>query len=757
MLVAGKGLGGSGSKRKAKRRRRTGRGSQRPSGDHSQRLPPPSRLAIFGLVVGLSALLIFLVQPMVGKRLLPWYGGAPGVWALCLAFYQVTLFAGYAYAHALMRLGRPRIELGLHGLLFVAAVLVLPVLPGEDFRPLANADATHGILSALVANVALPFLFLAATGPLVQAWFARAYPLRSPYFLYSLSNGGSLLALFAYPFLVEPNVGLADTGSGWSLGFVVIGLAVLGCGGMTLIRGAENDGRAVGESGSESIRIPAREVSLWMVLSGLAVVLLMGVTNQLCLDIASVPFLWILPLAVYLVTFILCFASEGFYRRWPLMSLVAISSLLLFFADPVLSHEATFTGFQSRLVGIGLYLALLFGACMLLHGELFRRRPPASALTSYYLWISAGGALGGIFVGILAERWFIDYYEVPAALAAWWVLALGLALRDSGSGLRRGAPMWRKGAAFAVAAAALLAMLWGERFRVSDVLHQQRSFFGVLRVLSSEPGEAPAHVLRHGTTLHGLQFTESALRLFPTAYYGFAGGVGLTLQGTASPAPMRVGVIGLGVGTLAAYGRHGDFYRFYEIDPEVVALAQRTEFFSFLSDSKAEIDIVEADGRLALENEERGGEPGWDVLVLDAFSSDAVPVHLLTREAFALYERRLAPGGVLAIHVSNRHLALTRLAFGLARSTGLAAAELRTGSVPRLTTVPSRWVVVAREPEELSRLLVSVVSASQALRLPGDHLGIAMPRQQIPDSTPVWTDDYSDLFSLLRMPSPPPG
>ena len=264
----------------------------------------------------------------------------------------------------------------------------------------------------------------------------------------------------------------------------------------------------------------------------------------------------------------------------------------------------------------------------------------------------------------------LETAQLPGIFRRDVVLALGLALRDSGSGLRRGAPMWRKGAAFAVAAAALLAMLWGERFRVSDVLHQQRSFFGVLRVLSSEPGEAPAHVLRHGTTLHGLQFTESALRLFPTAYYGFAGGVGLTLQGAASPAPMRVGVVGLGVGTLAAYGRQGDFYRFYEIDPEVVALAQRAEFFSFLSDSKAEIDIVEADGRLALENEERGDEPGWDVLVLDAFSSDAVPVHLLTREAFQVYRQALAPDGIIAFHISNRYIKLAPPIARAAASTG---------------------------------------------------------------------------------------
>jgi spermidine synthase len=295
-------------------------------------------------------------------------------------------------------------------------------------------------------------------------------------------------------------------------------------------------------------------------------------------------------------------------------------------------------------------------------------------------------------------------------------------------------------------------MLSGERFRKADVVHQERSFFGVLRVINSDTGKAPAYVLRHGTTLHGLQFTGSNLRLLPTAYYGSAGGIGRTLQGAARGGPMRVGVIGLGVGTLAAYGQPGDLYRFYEIDPAVISLAHGSEFFSFLSDSQAEIEIVEADGRLALEDEQRRGEPGWDVLVIDAFSSDAVPVHLLTREAIALYARRLAPGGIIAIHVSNRHLALTELSFRLARSSGLAAAELRTGSAPRFTTVPSRWVVIAHESERLESLLSSVVSASRSLRLPSDHVSLALPARFTSDGVPVWTDDYSDLLSILRPP-----
>ena len=382
------------SRRKAVKGRRK-RASQ-PSATavaHGERSAPD--LILFAVAIACSAFLVFLVQPMVGKRLLPWYGGAPGVWTLCLAFYQTTLFAGYVYAHLLMRLGRPRLEFGLHALLFVAALLALPVLPGEAFRPEVSADATRGILVALVSKVALPFLFLAATGPIVQSWFARAHPGRAPYFLYALSNTGSLCALFAYPFLFEPNLGLAETGSSWTLGFMVVGGAVLGCGAIAVTRSprAEPTTVALPQRVPERARTP--EVALWMGLSGLAVVLLMGVTNELCLDIASVPFLWILPLAVYLLTFILCFASERFYRRTPLLLFVALATLLLPLSEAALGANAEWMGVASRFIVIGLHLSLLFAACMVLHGELYRRRPAVESLTAYYLWISAGGGVGG--------------------------------------------------------------------------------------------------------------------------------------------------------------------------------------------------------------------------------------------------------------------------------------------------------------------------------------------------------------------------
>lgn len=712
---------------------------------------------LFLLAVACSAFLVFLVQPMVGKHLLPWYGGAPGVWALCLAFYQTTLFVGYAYAHLLMRLRQPRLELGVHCLLFVGALLVLPVLPGETFRPEASSNAGLGILVALVSNVALPFLFLAATGPLLQAWFARAHQMSPPYFLYALSNAGSLLALFAYPFLVEPNLGLAKTGTAWSLGFAAVGVAILGCGVIAVVRGGRREPGSAESSNTERPQHTIYDIALWTVLSGVAVVLLMGITNQLCLDVASVPFLWILPLAVYLMTFILCFSSERLYRRGPFVVLAAITMVLLLSSNFAFNDGRPLTGLQSLPVTIALYLLFLFAACMVLHGELYRRRPPVEALTSYYLWVSAGGALGGLFVGIAAERWFLDYHEVPIGFAAWWALVLGLVIQDSRERLRLGASVWRKVATgtlvvflVALALVSIKLMLSNERSRASDVIHQERSFFGVLRVSTSESQKAPAHVLRHGTTLHGMQLTDVNFRALPTAYYGFAGGVGLVLQSTARGGPIRVGVIGLGVGTLAAYGRPGDLYRFYEIDPAVVSLANNSEFFTFLGDSKAKIDIVEADGRLALEDEEQRDEQGWDVLVIDAFSSDAIPVHLLTREALALYARRLAPGGVIAIHVSNRHLAIAELSFRLAKSNDLAVAALHTASAPRLTSVSSRWVLIARKPERIKSLLKSVASASRSLGLPHNHLGLARPDQSMLDSVPIWTDDYTDLWSILR-------
>lgn len=710
-----------------------------------------SNRLLFVFAIACSAFLVFLIQPMVGKRLLPWYGGAPGVWTLCLAFYQTTLFAGYAYAHGLMRIGRPRLELCIHTTLFIAALLVLPVLPNDAWRPWSSADATAGILLSLTANVALPFLFLSATGPLIQAWFARAHPGRNPYFLYAFSNVGSLLALVAYPFAFEPNLGLAESGEYWAIGFGAVGAAVLACGLVSLLRGKHNDGEAYTSVKSEDRDVRAADIGLWIALSGVAVVLLMGITNQLCLDIASVPFLWILPLAIYLLTFILCFTSQRFYRRGLFVIVASVTMLLLPYSESAFNEgKQVLVGLQSRPIAIGLYSLLLFSTCMVAHGELYRRRPSPRALTDFYMWVSAGGALAGLLVGIGASRFLVDYYEVPLGFALWWVLVLGLTMKDSKGLLRVGSPVWRKAVAIGVAVFLLVTMLSGERFRFADVVYQERSFFGVLRVIASTEGSHTTNLLRHGTTLHGAQYTSALLRRFPTTYYGFAAGIGLALPNVGMRGSLRVGVVGLGAGTLSAYGRPGDLYRFYEIDPAVISLARDSSLFTFVNDSRAVIEIVEADGRLALEEEHRRAETRLDVLVLDAFSSDAVPVHLLTREAFALYAKRLEPDGMLAIHVSNRHLDLSAVCFRLAESAGFAAIMIRTASAPAFNSVPARWVFATRDPERLKSLQNAIRASNRSLGLADNHLRVITPDRVNVADAPLWTDDYSDLLSILH-------
>ena len=372
-----------------------------------------------------SAFLIFLVQPVVGKRILPWFGGAPGVWTLCLAFYQATLFLGYAYAHLLIRYTRPSLQLIIHGLFFTAAVLTLPVLPGDAWKPDALGEPSTSILVILSVNVALPFFVLAATGPLIQAWFARRYADRSPYPLYAVSNVGSLLALIAYPILIEPRLSLFSTGSLWSIAFSVTGVAVLGCAALALRNRAGAVTGAASSLQSTHAPQPAR-LALWFLLAGAAVVVLMGVTNQLCLDLASVPFLWILPLVAYLTSFILCFGSERAYQRAPYIALAGVAFLFCY-GVPLwrpfvpISFYALFASAPAQ---IALHCLLLFTSCMVLHGELYRLRPAAHSLTTFYLCVSGGGALGGILVGIVAPRIFDGYYELPLGLALAWLLLL---------------------------------------------------------------------------------------------------------------------------------------------------------------------------------------------------------------------------------------------------------------------------------------------------------------------------------------------
>jgi len=695
---------------------------------------------MFATAIFASAFLIFLVQPMVGKRILPWFGGVPSVWTLCLAFYQTTLFVGYAYAHGMIRLVKPRIQPWLHAAFVVAAALSLPVLP--ESAPAVAAieeDPTRAVLSLLTSHVALPFLVLASTGPLVQAWFARAHPTASPYPLYAVSNVGSLLALFVFPFVLEPMLPLTSTGRAFSVGFVVTMLLVLACAARSA-SGADTASDASAAK-SEAEKLGADRVALWLLLSGAAVVLLMGVTNKLCLDVASFPFLWIVPLATYLVTFILCFASERFYSR-ALLVPIAIAAFAW----------TRYAGSEARIhQQVLAYCTLLFSACMILHGELYRMRPAPRSLTAFYLCVSAGGAIAGILVGIVAPRVFDDYYELQIGMVLGFLLVILVALRDPESWLRAVSPGLR---IFVLAPLALVAIgyfAFLELQPAPEQLYKERSFFGVLTVHANEGREGPRRWLTNGTTIHGAQHLGPGERRLPTAYFGRATGLGLTLTSRPKTGESRIAVIGLGVGTLAAYGRPGDTMRFYEIDPVVERLASRGGYFSFLEDSKATVDVVLGDARLSIAGEqERGERQDFDILVLDAFSSDAIPVHLMTREAFERYFDALAEGGLMAVHVSNRHFHLKGLVARIAEELGAYSLMIRSRPAPELLSGLTDWVIVARDSDQLTRLSIRIQNRHRALGLPRGNLVLQRGSEANLDAFPIWTDDYSDLLSVLR-------
>ncbi len=708
-------------------------------------------LLLFVGTIFASAFLIFLVQPIVGKRILPWFGGAPGVWTVCLAFYQASLFLGYGYAHLLIRYVSPPLQLATHALAFTGAVLTLPVLPGDAWKP-GPGDPSTSILAMLSVNVALPFLALAATGPLVQTWFASRYPDRSPYPLYAVSNVGSLLALLSYPILIEPRLALSATGNLWSIAFTVTGAAVLWCAAVAWRSRADAVGDAAAALPGVAAPLKPAHVALWVLLAGSAVVVLMGVTNRLCLDLASVPFLWILPLVAYLASFILCFGSERFYRRAPYIVLTGVAFLLAY-AEPLWDLFGSLS--LRTLVGaapaqIASNCLLLFATCMVLHGELYRLRPEARSLTAFYLCVSGGGALGGIFVGIVAPRIFDRYYELPLGLALACLLLLAACWHDVRGWLHAGVPRWRWGVVGMLTLT--LFAVTGERTveMVDRVIHEERTFFGVLRVVEGRPNEPRR--LFSGTTFHGAQFQQPSARRSATSYYGAVTGIGSALQQAGPRTPRRIGVVGLGIGTLAAYGRPGDLFRFYEIDPAVIRLARDAGTFSFLADSEADIEIVRGDGRLSLAAEQmRDAAQDFDVLIIDAFSSDSIPVHLLTREAFEIYADALSSNGLLAVHVSNKYLDLAPLVSRAGHTVGLSGLSIFNRLVSRRFSQPAKWIFLSRDPDRVRSLEDFVTRKSLELHLEPQTITLKRSSQTALEAGPLWTDDYSDLFGLLKV------
>ena len=682
--------------------------------------------SLFALTTFASAFLLFQVQPLLSKRLLPWFGGSPAVWTTCVLFFQSLLFAGYGYAH-LSEHWLPRgVQTVLHVVLLAAAFALLPILPGDEWKPGGDSEPIAVILAILGASVGLAYFLLSSTGPLVSAWFSRVFPARSPYRLYALSNFGSLLALVSYPFVFEPAFSIAEQADYWAWGYRSFALLSAASAVTVLLVSRNAAAPSVAEHALHdppSDAAPRRgQRASWIALPAFASVAFLATTNFVCQDVAVVPFLWVAPLSLYLLSFIICFDHERWYRRrffaGAFLMLVAIGPFL-YALD--LSYEYVYE--------LSLFFGGMFCVCMMCHGELVRLRPAPRYLTGFYLCIAAGGALGGVFVSVIAPLVFTTHYEWPLAAIGSVFLALGLL---GGNDLRQWLVERRRLVLPIAAVSVVVALSVAKEFVLGDqtLIWQGRSFFGVVTVTESRDEPEKRHrLIRNGRITHGMQFTAPSKRRLPTSYYGAESGMGQTLAYFESHKNVRVGDVGLGAGTLATYARPGHVYRFYELNPQVIDLAY--EHFTYLADCLGDVTIVPGDGRLSLEREE---SHGFDVLVLDAFSGDAIPTHLLTTEAFETYKRHLAPDGALCIHVSNRYLDLTGVVRRLAERHGYDVVHVDQPEDDRESSgiYSSEWMVLSKNRELLATIDKHTVE----------------PPAEI--EAPLWTDAHTDLFSILR-------
>ena len=733
------------------------------------------RLGLFTFAIFLSALLLFLVQPMAGKLVLPLLGGSPAVWNTSLLFFQTTLLAGYLYAHLLRRVRDARVELGIHVVVMAAALSVLPIA----LRTGGDADAVQApvtwLLRQLLTSIGLPFFVLSSTGPLLQRWFASTDDpaARDPYFLYAASNTGSLLALLGYPIL-ELLVGLKAQAVLWTIGYAAFVVTCAACGVWWWRRGDTTAGHAHGAS-----PISWQTRARWMLLAFVPSTLMLGVTLFLTSDLASAPLLWVLPLSIYLVTFILAFARR---RLLPLTAIGATFTTLVV----VLAAASLFHWTRPVALIVALHLLALFFGAWLCHGQLAAERPHVERLTEFYLLLSAGGALGGVFAALLAPRLFDAVLEYPIAIGLALLLQVPRGDTRKGRGLDLAVPLLglvafvalvavvhaaatrlmaaqRPGliSALEIAVTAVPLVIFAASFRrplraalafaavvfivqtrvasTERLIHVERTFFGVHRV-TSDAGRQWRR-LSHGTTRHGIQFDDPSLSFRPMAYYHPTGPIGDVFRTYVDdPSVTRVGIIGLGAGTLAAYATPGRYFTFFEIDPEVERIADR--FFTYIQDARgrgAAVDVVLGDARLTV-----GRQPDatFDLLVGDAFSSDAIPLHLLTREAIELYVRKLKPHGLLAFHVSNGSLDLRPVLGAVARELGLRSYACRDAAPPQgwppswIGKDSSTWILLARNDEDLRTLP----------RAPADDRWISYSPSL---SAKAWTDDHSNLLTAI--------
>jgi hypothetical protein len=718
-------------------------------------------LAWFAGTMLLGAFLVFSIQPLFARMTLPMLGGAPAVWNSAMVFFQSALLAGYAYAHCLSRSFGPRGQVAGHLSLLAVASLSLPVAIGGDWHPPAGGASIPWLIGLMAWTIGLPFLAVAATAPLLQRWFAGSgHPTASdPYFLYGASNLGSVLALVSYPLLLEPNLTLDDQALLWAVGYGALALAIIGCALLAWDgRSGPSTARAApGLEEREAVGWPRR--LRWLFLALVPSGLLLAVTTHITTDLAAVPLLWVVPLALYLLTYVMAFARRPWLRHaWMVKAqpFVLIPLVLLF------------TWRLPFWVGLPLHLLGLFVSALVCHGELARLLPRAEHLTDFYFWLALGGALGGAFTALLAPLLFDRVLEYPIALAATCLLRPMLGYRSDGRAvdfvlpLAIGALIAGRGGAldlglpdlgliglllvYVPSAMALYALAerplglglgtaaaLGAALLSTDahtVMARERSFFGVYTVKRDPAGY---HVLVHGTTVHGAQRVEAEGWREPLTYYHRNGPLGQLFDALGAR-PRAIGVIGLGVGTVACYRRPGQRWTFYEIDPLVERIARAERHFHYLAECAPDAEVRSGDARLTLRT---APHAAYDLLIVDAFSSDAIPMHLITREALALYLEKLAPGGVIAWHVSNRNLDLAPIIGDLAADAGIAA-WVRSDQPTRAELAryrsPSSWIALARAAADLAPL----VADPRWTRLQGRS-----------DARP-WTDDFSNIVGALR-------
>jgi SAM-dependent methyltransferase len=672
---------------------------------------------LFGSTILTSACLLFLVQPLVSKMILPWFGGSAAVWVTAMLFFQTCLLLGYLYAHFLTLYLSPRLQVFVHTTLLLVALAVLPIVPSPRWIPKPGEDPTLAVFLVLGTCVGLPYLLLSATSPLIQKWFSQRSEGALPYRYFALSNAGSLLALFAFPLLVEPRLTGHQQSYLWSGAFVFF--AVL-CGMSALFQLRDRPGtQPVSRMASKASSFGM--VSLWTGLAACASALLLIVTNLLTQNIAPMPLLWVVPLGIYLLTFVFCFDGSFWYRRWLFAPLFLPALAYIGSTTHTIEDGAVF-----RIVPF--LIAALFVTCMTCHGELARLKPEAEQLTTFYLSIAFGGALGGLAIALLAPRFFNANYEYPIVISASAAVLLIPFWRERKTWRypQAGMAIWLAAAASCVVLSAYATMQLQANQHEAKLL--VRNFYGPLRIDEFKDIEhRRIRQLNHGTITHGTQILEEAFRRTATSYYGRESGVGLTWRILEQAGPINMGVIGLGTGTLAAYGRAGDSLRFYDINPLVIDIARNR--FTYISDSPAHIDISLGDARLSLEQQ---APQLFDILVVDAFSGDAIPVHLLTEEAFRIYWRHLKPDGVLAVHISNRYLDLAPVVAAAANGKNVRLVD--NDDDDRMGVFESSYVLVTSRPAFFDNPLLEKVAATIKL----------------PPGMRRWTDDYSNLWQALK-------